>query len=176
MRGVPGRRIRIPIAALMAVIAVLAVELASFRVASDGDVNLTRHLTVVMLAAAVYLARYRESDRAAWWFGFALFGWAYFALVVDATARHSAASVLSLRAVPPVTMLGLFVSDEALTTNNPGLIKHWWNQYEISQSILTIVVASLGGLACWILSRRRGAPYRQEERRSGRLELEDRID
>ena len=93
MCATPWRRIRIPIAAIMAVIAVLAVEMASFRVASDGYVNLTRHLTVVVLATATYLARYREGDRAAWWFGFALFGWAYFALAVDASARRDAVSV-----------------------------------------------------------------------------------
>ncbi len=176
MRAVPEKRIRIPIAALMAVIAVLAVELASFRVASDGYVDLTRLLTVVMLAVAVYLARYREGDRAAWWFGFALFGWAYFALAVNASARQSAASVLSLRPVPPVTVLGLFFGDESLTSNNRAVIKHWWNQYEILQSILTLVIACLGGVAGWILARRRGAPYRKEEPRSGRLDLDDRIE
>jgi hypothetical protein len=160
----------------MAVIAALAVEMAAYRVASDGYVDLTRHLTVVMLAAATYLARYRQGDRAAWWFGFALAGWAYFALAVDASARRSAASVLSLRPLPPVTLLGLFTSDESLTGNHPSLIKRWWNQYEILQSILTLVVACLGGLVCWMLSRRRGDPYREEERRSGRLELEERIE
>ena len=158
---------RIPIAAFMAVIAVLAVELASFRVASDGYVDLTRHLTVVMLAVAVYLARYREGDRAAWWFGFALFGWAYFALVVDATARRSAASVVSLRAVPPVTVLGLFFGDESLTGNNPAVIKHWWNQYEILQSILALVIACLGGVAGWMLARRRARPTARKNRARG---------
>ena len=173
MRGVPRSRVRIPIAALMALIAVLAVEMASFRVASDGYVDLWRHLTVVMLAVATYLARYREGDRAAWWFGFALFGWAYFALAVGASARRSAVSFLSLRPLPPVTFLVLFVGDGYLTSKNPVLIKHWWNQFEILQSIFTLVAACLGGLAGWMLSRRRGSPYREEERRAGKLELDD---
>ena len=75
--------------------------------------------------------------------------------------------MLPLRPIPPVTLLGLFVSDEALSGNNPALIKHWWKQYEILQSIITLVIACLGGLAGWIVARRRGAPYREEERRWG---------
>jgi hypothetical protein len=175
MPGARGKRVQIPIAGLMVVIAMLALEMGSFRVASDGYVDLTRHLTVVMLATAAYLARYREGVRAAWWFGFALFGCAYFALALDASARRDIASPRSLGALPPVTLLGLLVSEESLTSNNPALVKHWWNQYEILQSILTLVVASLGGLAGWMLARRRGAPFREEERRAGKLELDDRV-
>jgi hypothetical protein len=72
----------------MAIIALLAVEMASLRVASDGYVDLSRHLTIVMLAVATYLARYGYGGRAAWWFGFALVGWAYLALAVDGSARR----------------------------------------------------------------------------------------
>jgi hypothetical protein len=160
----------------MALIAVLAVEMAAFRVASDGFVNVTRHLTIVMLAAAAYLARYRDGDRAAWWFGFALVGSSYLALVIDASARRDAAAAAVLKPLPPVTVLGLFMSDETLTGNSPRAIKHWWNEYEILQSISTLLIASLGGLIFWIWGRRRGDPYRQEESRSGKLELDDRAE
>ena len=183
MRGVPRNGLRIPIAAAMAIVALLAVEMASLRVASDGYVDLTRHLTVVMLAVATYLARYREGDRAAWWFGFALLGWAYFALVIDASARRAP---VSLRRpfvsppmnvpLPPMTLLGLFFSDEVLNGPSEPLIKLWWNQYEIVQSMLNLFVAGLGGLVCWIRNRRRGAPYHAAEPRSGKLDLNDRTE
>jgi hypothetical protein len=176
MRGVPGKRLRIPIAALRAIIALSAIEMACLRVASDGFVALSRLLTVVSLAIAVYLARYREGDRAAWWFGFALSGCAYFALVIDASARRDAASSRTVRPLPPVTLNGLFVSGESLTSSDPGLIRHWWNQFEILQSILTLVVACLGGVVCWIWKRRRGDPHREEARRSGRLDLGDGVE
>jgi hypothetical protein len=178
MRGSPDRRVRFPIAALMALIALIAVEMASLRVASDGFVDLSRHLTVAMLAVATYLARYREGDRAAWWFGFALLGWSYFALVVDASSRSHTAMMISRRELPPVTMLGLlmFLREESWATDNPLLLKYWWNQFEILQSIFTLVLASLGGLVFWMWGRHRGAPYRQEESRSGRLELDDRAE
>jgi hypothetical protein len=174
MRGVAGHRVRFPIAALMAVIALLAIELASYRVASDGYVDLTRHLTVFMLAVAAYLARYREGERAAWWFGFALLGSAYFALVIDATARREPPSFSSLRPPPPTTLLGLYMSVESLPSYDQHLLRRWWNQFEILQSILTLVVACVGGTVCWIWNRRRGNPYREVERRSGTLALGDR--
>jgi hypothetical protein len=176
MRGSPGRRFRIPIAAIMALIALLAVELAALRVATTGFVDLTRFLTVAMLAVATYLARFREGDRAAWWFGFALCGWAYLALVIDATARRDTGSMAALRPLPPFSILGLLLSDPSVTGNMPLALKHWWNQYEILQSILTMIVALLGGYTCRIMHRRRGTPYREEERRSGRLDLDDGVE
>ncbi len=159
----------------MAVIALLAVELAALRVASDGYVNLTRHLNVVMLAVAAYLARYRQGDRAAWWFGFALCGWAYLALVIDASARRDLLSVRPI-APPPMNLLGLFINVNAQAGQSATLIRLWWNQYDIIQSILTLVVACLGGFVCWIWNRRRGAPYREEERRAGKLKLDDQVE
>jgi hypothetical protein len=158
----------------MALIAFLALDLAALRVASDGYVDLSRHLTVAMLAGATYLARHREGSGAAWWFGFALVGWSYIVLAIDATARRAPAVMISLKPLPPVTLLGLFMSDESLTGNSQALAKRWWNEFEILQSIFTLVMASLGGLVCWMWSGRRGTPYRQEEPRAGRLDLDDR--
>ncbi len=71
--------------------------------------------------------------------------------------------------LPPVTLLGLFFSDDDLNIPSEPLVKQWWNRYEIVQSILTLFVACLGGSLCWIWNRHRGSPYRAEERRSGIL-------
>lgn len=169
MRGAPGRRVRFPIAAMMALIALLAVEMASLRVASDGYVDLSRHLTVAMLAVATYLARYRDRGWGDWWFGFALAGWAYFALVIEALARMRASTFVST--MRPVTFLGLLLDEKYLTSNRGDLFERWWNQFHILQSIFTLWVASLGGLICWIWNGRRGTPYHQEQSRSGKLEL-----
>jgi hypothetical protein len=56
----------------MAVIAVVAIELAALRIGSDAWVDVSRYLTVATLAMASYLARDRRGDRGEWWFGFAL--------------------------------------------------------------------------------------------------------
>jgi hypothetical protein len=176
MRGTPGRRARFPIASLMALIALLAVEMAALRVASKGFVELSRFLTVAMLAVATYLARYRDGARAAGWFGFALFGWAYLVLAIDACARRHPSPFRPLSALPPVTSLALFLTDEPVTGNNVRSIELRWNQFDIFQSMLALSFAALGGLACGIWARRRGAPYREEESRTGKLELDDRVE
>jgi hypothetical protein len=61
------------------------------------------------------------------------------------------------------------------TGQSPTLTKLWWNQYEITQSIFTLIVACLGGCLCYVSQRRRGTPYREEEPRSGKLELDDEV-
>jgi hypothetical protein len=161
----------------MALIALLAVEMAALRVASYRFVDLSRHLTVAALAVATYLARYRDGGRAAGWFGFALAGWSYFGLVIDASARADVAGSLSLGTpLPPIAILRLFMSDDPFTGRSELAIRRWWNEYEILQSMLTLIVASLGGLIFWMWARRRGAPYRQEESRSGKLDLDDRTE
>jgi hypothetical protein len=159
----------------MAVIAVVALELAAMRIGSEGWVDVSRNLTIAMLAMATYLARYRRGDRGEWWFGFALFGWVYFALVLDAVGRRGFAFGLrpmpsGAPVLPPVTLLGLLGGEE--DPNGPSLLVLLWNRYEILQSIITLIVALIGGILCGILAHRRGAPYREEVRRAGRLELD----
>jgi hypothetical protein len=168
------KRFRIPIAAVMAVIALVALELAALRLGSEAWVDLTRYLTVATLAAATYLARYRRGDHGNWWFGFALFGWAYFAMVLDALGRRSFAFGLrpmpsGAPILPPVTLLGLLRGGEV--SDGPSLLRLLWNRYEILQSILTLIVALAGGVLCGILAHRRGAPF-EEVQRTGRLVLD----
>jgi hypothetical protein len=164
---------RIRIAAAMGLIAIVALELAALRLATDAWVDVTRHLTIATLAIATYLARYRRGDESAWWFGFALFGWAYFALVLDTMARWSASfgpnSVVSL---PARSLLGLFM-DWSEVRNTRALLDLWWNRYWILHSILILLVAALGGLSCWIAARRRGTPYRAPTRRAGLWDVDD---
>jgi hypothetical protein len=175
MHGSPGGPYRIPIAAIMAIIAVLAVEFAALRAASADYVDVTRKLTVVLLALAAYLARSRSRDRAAWWFGFALVGWAYFAMVIDESARRGNNPMGKAMELPPMALIGLLLGNEGLFSNSGALIKRWWNQYEIVQSIFTLVLATLGGLACSMMTRCRGTPYCEEARRSGTLDLVDQV-
>jgi hypothetical protein len=174
------KRIRFPIVALMAIIALLALELGSLRVATEGYVDATRYLTVSTLATATYLARHRKGDRGEWWFGFALFGWAYFALMLDAVGRRGFAVAMShvpfnfapSPFLPPATILGL-LGGESASRYSPGLTILLWNRYEILQSILTLIVALAGGIVCWTLGRLRGAPYREVVPHAGRLDLDD---
>jgi hypothetical protein len=165
--------VRIPIAAVMALIAVIALELAALRLATEAWVDVTRHLTIATLATATYLARYRRGEEGAWWFGFALSGWAYFALALDAMARwNSVRDSDSVLGLLPVYLLGLFFTNWSEVSKGPILADTWYHRYRILHSMLILVVASTGGLIFWIVARRRGTPYRVSDRRAGRLELE----
>jgi hypothetical protein len=166
------RRVRIPIFAMMVVIAFLALEMAALNVASEGWVDVSHHMTVLALAAATCMARYRKGDGNAWWFGFALFGWAYFALVLDSTARAS--PIVFRRTVvglPPLAFLVLLM-DWSGDSQGPIKMPLWWHRYDILQSIFTLVFAGIGGVICWTLSARRGAPYQSDDRRAGRLDFD----
>ena len=73
--------------------------------------------------------------------------------------------------LPHSTILGL-LGGEAEASNDPTLSRLLWHRYKILQSILTLIIASVGGIARYILALRRGTPYREEARRAGQLELD----
>jgi hypothetical protein len=75
------RRPRFSIASLLGVVVFVAVALAALRAASPAwDAGLLG-VTIAALLVAVLLAVHRAGRRRAYWVGFALFGWAYLALV-----------------------------------------------------------------------------------------------
>jgi hypothetical protein len=168
---------RISIAAVMAIIALVAFDLAAVRVASDDWVDFTRYATIAMLVVATSLAWSRRMGRGGWWFGFALLGWAYFALVLDATARLGftmARGTRRAKVMPLGTLLELVhLLCDSGSIHGQSPLERLWNRYEILQSILTLVVACIGGIVCWILALRRGAPYRERSSRAGRLDLHE---
>jgi hypothetical protein len=80
----------------MALVAVVALEFSSMRLAGGAGVDVCRFLTVATLVWGSILARVRGGRVGAFWFGFALAGWASYLLVVDALAARSSDSVVSL--------------------------------------------------------------------------------
>jgi hypothetical protein len=75
------RRPRFSIASLLGVVVFVAVALAALRAASPAwDAGLLG-VTIAALLVAVLLAVHRDGRRRASWVGFALFGWAYLAIV-----------------------------------------------------------------------------------------------
>jgi hypothetical protein len=159
MRGPPGRRFRFSIAAIMAIIALLAVDVASLRVATNAYLEIARHLTLVMLVLASYQAQNQKGDRAAWWYGFALWGWTYFALDI----------------LPQLWLPRLAVIADLTSQLRPE-IQQRLDGYEIIQLIVTMIVAFIGGYVELITNRRQGAPDREQERRSGRLDLDHQVE
>ena len=104
-------RPRISISGFMILTVVCTLPMASLIVASDGWVDVTRYLTVAVLCAGTYRARYRKDNEGAWWFGFSLAGWAFFVLLIDSIGWSSLAAANSLRGkLADVELSTLFAS------------------------------------------------------------------
>lgn len=72
----------VTVGGLMAAIALLGVEFAALRAGSPLWFSAIYTLTVVLLLLAILAARFRRADAGAFWFGFALFGWAFLLLTL----------------------------------------------------------------------------------------------
>lgn len=143
------KRIEVSLAGLL--LALVAVEVAALRSAADEWVDACRFLTVATLVVATILARRRSGEVGSFWFGFALGGWATYALVLDAS-RYSS-SILDKMALLTFYSISDFM--------NPI------NEYEGSERVLratcivklmlTPIIGLLGGLLGLLhRSRRRG--------------------
>jgi len=136
--------------------------MAALLVATDLWVDVTRLLTVMALATATYRARYRKDEHGALSFGFALFGWTGFALVVDSMARwNPLAPTNSIVGLLPMSVLRPFMSASELgeSIKRGTLVGPWGNRYRILHYLLVLIVAFLGAILCWMAERKRGAPH-----------------
>jgi hypothetical protein len=135
----------------MALIALAAIELGALRMAGPYGVDACRFLTVAALAWATSLARVRKGEAGAFWFSFALAGWASYLLVIDSRGDRS---LESLVAWIPLHLLDA-VSPWSAITNNATAMERWREQVHILHDMMVLTVACLGGLAGWLTARRR---------------------
>ena len=135
----------------MALVALVAVELAALRSAQDGWVDACRFLTAAVLVLATFLARYRQAEEGAFWFGFAVVGWATFILVLDAlAATRSSDSVISR-----LPQLALEAMVDRAAANNYAAALRVMRQFHILHLMLILPVGVAGGFGCWFVERRR---------------------
>jgi hypothetical protein len=73
---------RFSIAGLMALVVVAAVGVAALRFANELWAGVLLLATVGIFGAAILGIVHRRDGKRAWWQGFALFGWGYFALAL----------------------------------------------------------------------------------------------
>jgi len=151
---------RIPIAGLMAIIVVVAVELAALGNATGVSVDVSRILTVALLVMSTYLARYRTGAEGAWWFGFSLFGWSYYVLMLDAMGRWFAFSSDSIVSFLPAAILDY--CSRGVRNQIWTFARSYAQRLRIVHEIFILVVAISGGIVCWVIERRR-RPERPEE-------------
>jgi hypothetical protein len=140
----------------MVLIALVAIEVAALRQATEPWCNIARYLTIGALIVASLLARHCTGAEGAWWFGFALFGWAYYILGLD-TLAHGEGVVQPNSIVSRILewFLWLYYTGDQAALESLGNHERVSYQIRIMQAIMIILVACTGGLFCWLMARRR---------------------
>jgi hypothetical protein len=142
---------RMSLAGLMGIVALVAVEVAALRSAGDGWVDACRLLTASVLVLATFLARDRRGGERAFWFGFAVLGWATFVLVVDALAgSRSSNSVIS-----KLPLLVVEATVDRAESNSYDSHLRTLRQLHILHLVLILPAGFIGGFVGWWADRRR---------------------
>ena len=150
-------RLRIPIAGIMCLVALAAVEVAALRSAEDGWVDTCRFVTVIALVLATFLARNRRAEAGAFWFGFAALGWATFILVLDVLAAQRFSDSVVSRFLLSVLRA---IADRPPSTNYITSLREM-RQFHILHLMLILPVGLLGGVICGLAARRRWSRTRE---------------
>src|SRR5262245_46171736 len=117
-------RPRISLAGLMALVLFVAVGIAALRNSSEMWAGVMLLATLGMLASSILGIVYRTDGRRAWWLGFALFGWGYFALAYLPGVRPKLPTTGLLaythtKLIPAPGRLGAF----RITSAGPGRVR-----------------------------------------------------
>jgi hypothetical protein len=148
----------------MAIVALIAVEVAALRLADDNSVDACRLLTAATLVVATFLARNRVGGEGAFWFGFALLGWATFILVLDArassyqvvdalTGRRSVSSVSLVSRLPLQILMARFDGGSSISSST---VHRVMGQFQILHFMLILASGFVGGYVGWLMGRWRG--------------------
>jgi hypothetical protein len=91
-------RVRVPIAALMGVVLLIALGCAALRSGSALWASILLTVDFVLLGFASLAIAYRRGARRAWWVGFAVFGWGYLGLAFGPWTAENVAPRLATTA------------------------------------------------------------------------------
>jgi hypothetical protein len=114
-------------------------------------VDIVRLSTVVFLATATYLSRFRGGSQAAFWFGFALFGWAWYILHLDAMTRWRAMTSQSIVSLVPAAIMDFWTS---LSGAQSAVVQSYAERLRMIHQLCIFGVATIGGVVCWLLERK----------------------
>jgi hypothetical protein len=156
----PIEKLRVSLVGLIGVVLLLAIIFAGLRSGSNDWFKSIYTLTFILLIYAAIAARYRG----AFWYGFAIAGWAYF-LLGFGSGSHSRSSAVNRNLVSSIILEIVSGTMAAGDPSPPGNFAQatmlrdlrWANRDGICHSGLTVVFASLGGL----FSRRMAARARE---------------
>jgi hypothetical protein len=156
------KRLQVSILALVLIIVACAMAFTALKTASDLWYGALYTFTMVLLLAAVIAARFRRGNEKAFWFGFAVFGWAFFVVGlgpwpgqgVDEGEGMGIALNQNLLTSRAILFL---VPHLRITTNEFGAIDRITrNTIGIAHLLVTVTIAVGGGAIAILIRRRRG--------------------
>jgi hypothetical protein len=156
-------RLRLSLLSIITIVFGLAMAFAALRTASNLWFSAVYTFSVVLLLWAVIAARYRRGREGAFWFGFAVFGWGFFLLgsgswlnpivwvsdegIGGSLNRNLLTAKLVLFLVPRLRMgTNDLEAIDRITANTIG----------ISYLLITLSMATCGGIIAALLRKRRG--------------------
>lgn len=148
-------RSRPSILGLMVVVAVIGVEIAAVRAGDPASVDLSGAVNLAVLVAATFRARHRGGRGSAFWFGFALAGWASFLFVMDGFGAGRTGSIA--RAWPAWLLQTWYDWDlpgDGVFLGGDGLDRF----YRILDNLIILPLGLVGGLVCRRLAGRPSRP------------------
>lgn len=164
----PRRRpwFRVPILAIVLIVASLAIAFTALRTASQAWHEVTYTFTVLALLTAMLASRFRRGSERAFWYGFAVFGWAFFLLgyrpwmnafnEVDDEGLGSPFNPFLLTS----RLFEYLLPRVRLTTNDGAMIDEITSTtLAVLHLLMTLAVAFVGGIVALLMRRYpRGRP------------------
>jgi hypothetical protein len=155
------RFLQLPILALVLIVATFAIAFTALKTASELWYDAFYTFTAVVLLAAVFAARFRRRNEKAFWFGFAVFGWAFLVLglgpwpnfdgdddgVAIAVNKHVLTSRVILFLVPYL---------RAKTDDLAHIDKITTYTIGVAHLLTTLAIATAGGILAIVIRERRG--------------------
>ncbi len=137
------RRPQLTIASMLGIVAVAAVGIVAFQTATDAALTVVINGVVLILIYATVEAKFSQGSTAAWWFGFALFGWV---ALLCSEANLSTTKIFG--------WLMVLVEPTYFLDDSPG-IQRWICRYGMARALFSLVVG-LGGaiLVAWYAGKR----------------------
>jgi hypothetical protein len=145
------KSIRFTIAGLMALVALVAFGAAALRSGSEAWLDACRLLILSILVAACFLARPRRGREAAFWFGFAVVGWAAFAFLAHVAAVEGSSE--SLATWFPLRLVEALTDHDETIRGGYAAALRVARQRNIVGLMQVLPIALAGGFAAWFFDR-----------------------
>ena len=156
------KRLRLSILSLALVVVTFALAFTALRTASALWTSTLYTFTMGMLLMAVIAARFRRGNEKAFWFGFAVFGWAVFIVGLGPwpnpyrSARGGIGIALNPHLLTSELILFLVPYLRTETNDLEAIEQITSNTIAIAHLLVTLATAIGGGVIALLIKKRRG--------------------